>query len=936
MENADLPLKKDEIYERLKFYARDIERDPQTNSVFRLAQDYFFALSKGDLSANALSAPVQDITDELFSERAAFIAMQHELHLPESPWEMISEKLSQKAAEGLDAFKNCVETPVGGIVFTAHPTFANPLSERQRLAELAVSDAAESTAVSAPTDYTQGITLQQEHEEAQNAIANAQASVSSYLKAVLETAHKAYPNEWRSLRPVAPTLASWVGYDLDGRSDIHWWTSLAYRLKEKSEQIGRYANALKDIGQSARDAAAIETLIAELETAKALAAKQSDLFFGDLSKAELMVEAANTLTENDDANLVSIRALSERVAALMDGEDDDTALRLLQLSRQMEILGFGTARIHLRINAAQIQSVIRRDLGFLTEDNDLGQVALDTLADKLRATVPAKINFGDLFLEQSTARRQFMLCAQISKHIDADTPIRFLIAESENPATVLGALYLARQYGVEAQLDISPLFETPEALENGGRFVARLLKVPEFQEYVRTRGQLSIQLGFSDAGRFIGQVAADIAIERIQSHIASALAEQMPGIALLFFNTHGESAGRGAYPGDFKARLNHVLPAHTPSLCARLGVPLRNEVSFQGGDGYIHFANQPLSDSAYLAFVREGVFTQEHDDSDPFYQRSSLVWDFYRALRLWHETLFDDPDYAVLLGEFAGGFLLDAGSRPKRRAKGPAGPRSLRAISHNATLQQLGALANTACGIGSALERDIDELVELIDDSPRLRALVDLALFGRVRTSIPALRSYAAVYSPSFWVACTKRSGDADRKAARTMMYRLVRSQRISSAMNRCADHLSIDLGRFDQLISRLKSAPSVSYRHEARLPIHALHAMRQGAMMRALEIAGSLPTISERHGFDIDDVQHLIVEMRIEEAVGLLRKLFPKSALDIVELSDLKEPREERGDLTTSDYTALHKEFLDPLMDIQKLIHQISRAISHAHLAYG
>ncbi|HBJ92356.1 MAG TPA: phosphoenolpyruvate carboxylase, partial [Hyphomonadaceae bacterium] len=543
MENADLPLKKDEIYERLKFYARDIERDPQTNSVFRLAQDYFFALSKGELSADALSAPVQDITDELFRERAAFIAMQHELHLPESPWEMINEKLSLKAAEGLDAFKDCVETPVGGIVFTAHPTFANPLSERQRLAELAVSDATEHEAP-AQTDDTQGITLQQEHEEAQNAIANAQASVSSYLKAVLQTARTSYPSQWRSLRPVAPTLASWVGYDLDGRSDIHWWTSLAYRLKEKSEQIGRYASMLKDIAQSAKDAAAIEALTAELETAQALAAKQSDLFFGDLSKAELMVQAANTLTENDDKNLVSIRALSERVAALMDGEDDDTALRLLQLSRQMEILGFGTARIHLRINAAQIQSVIRRDLGFLTEDNDLGQVALDTLADKLRATVPAKINFGDLFLEQSTARRQFMLCAQISKHIDADTPIRFLIAESENPATVLGALYLARQYGVEAQLDISPLFETPEALENGGRFVARLLKVPEFQDYARTRGQLSIQLGFSDAGRFIGQVAADIAIERIQSHIASALAEQMPGIALLFFNTHGESAGR--------------------------------------------------------------------------------------------------------------------------------------------------------------------------------------------------------------------------------------------------------------------------------------------------------------------------------------------------------------------------------------------------------
>ena len=154
--------------------------------------------------------------------------------------------------------------------------------------------------------------------------------------------------------------------------------------------------------------------------------------------------------------------------------------------------------------------------------------------------------------------------------------------------------------------------------------------------------------------------------------------------------------------------------------------------------------------------------------------------------------------------------------------------------------------------------------------------------------------------------------------------------------MMTCADHLSVDLGRFDHLISRLQDAPSVSYRHEARLPIHALHAIRQAAMMRAMEIAGSLPAISERLGFAIGDVQKLILEMQIGDAVELLRRLFPKSAREIRELTDLVEPREERGDLTTSDYAALHEEILDPLMEIQGLIHKVSRAISHAHFAYG
>ena len=55
-----------------------------------------------------------------------------------------------------------------------------------------------------------------------------------------------------------------------------------------------------------------------------------------------------------------------------------------------------------------------------------------------------RVNLASIFLEAMTARRQLMLCAQFLKHIDADTPIRFLIAECEAPATVMGAVYLAR------------------------------------------------------------------------------------------------------------------------------------------------------------------------------------------------------------------------------------------------------------------------------------------------------------------------------------------------------------------------------------------------------------------------------------------------------------------------------------------------------------
>lgn len=145
-------------------------------------------------------------------------------------------------------------------------------------------------------------------------------------------------------------------------------------------------------------------------------------------------------------------------------------------------------------------------------------------------------------------------------------------------------------------------------------------------------------------------------------------------------------------------------------------------MSFQGGDGYLHFANADLATASYFAFADHLLSEPEDTSQDPFYQRTDLVWDFYRALRRWHENLFANPDYGHLLNDFATNFLIKAGSRQRRRSSGPAGPRALRAISHNATLQQLGVPVNTAAGIGSALRRERGQVNDLIKESPRMAA----------------------------------------------------------------------------------------------------------------------------------------------------------------------------------------------------------------------
>ena len=112
----------------------------------------------------------------------------------------------------------------------------------------------------------------------------------------------------------------------------------------------------------------------------------------------------------------------------------------------------------------------------------------------------------------------------------------------------MSALYLAHKFSIAGMIDISPLFETSFGLEYGEKIVDQLLQQPVFLDYLRHRGRLSIQTGFSDAGRFVGQVAANIAIEGLQLKILRSLKAKFgTSTDRLIFNTHGESMGRGAH-----------------------------------------------------------------------------------------------------------------------------------------------------------------------------------------------------------------------------------------------------------------------------------------------------------------------------------------------------------------------------------------------------
>src|SRR6185369_5520653 len=223
------------------------------------------------------------------------------------------------------------------------------------------------------------------------------------------------------------------------------------------------------------------------------------------------------------------------------------------------------------------------------------------------------------------------------------------------------ALYFAKLFGVDHKVDISPLFETTKAFERGIRVIDECLQNPAFAAYVRKRGRLCIQTGFSDAGRHLGQTVAAVSVEWLRLKLADLMRDRgFKDVEVVVFDTHGESIGRGGHPESFRARLEYVASPISRNQFQANGVTLKEEVSFKGGDGYLLFITPSVAFTS-ITRILEYVLERPKDgvDMDPAYvTEEDFTKEFFITIRHFNEMVMDDPNYAALLDAFGANLLF--------------------------------------------------------------------------------------------------------------------------------------------------------------------------------------------------------------------------------------------------------------------------------------
>jgi phosphoenolpyruvate carboxylase len=348
---------------------------------------------------------------------------------------------------------------------------------------------------------------------------------------------------------------------------------------------------------------------------------------------------------------------------------------------------------------------------------------------------------------------------------------------------------------------------------------------------------------------------------------------------------------------------------------------LEPEVSFQGGDGYLFFATPELARATLTRVAELRPATTDADAAvDPFYRRTDLSLDFYRAIRSHQREHLHSKTYSRAVTAFGLGMLNSTGSRVSRRQSDIAADREMslrqiRAIPHNAVLQQLGYPVNIISGVGSAADGNYEDLASLLQESDRGRQLVRLVRSSNALASIKTVAAYGELFNSAYWASRPYRGMESH----------------LSNSCEALAEYLTKDdrTGVFRRLASRLRVDALKLHRLLALIPDENL-ALFQHMFLKVV----SIPAFSRANDISRDDVLEMVFTLRIDDALAQLRRAYPTDYPQITDF-EVNMPS-DYPDGGGRGYELIRQDYIDPIERANGLALRLSISIANAFGAHG
>lgn len=518
-------------------------------------------------------------------------------------------------------------------------------------------------------------------------------------------------------------LGFWPGGDRDGNPFVTTDITLKVADRLRTSILKCYYVEMRNLKRKLTFSG-VDTLVAELEHKL-----YRSVFY---SKGEIFITLDELLTQ---LNKIRTIIIEKHQSLYLD--------ELEALLVKINLFGFHFATLDIRQNS-KIHNAVFKDVVnyYLNSGSDIFPKNYYELNEDQKIDVLSKVkgNLNPSDFEDEITRstlESVQAIKTIQQNNGEEGANRYIISNNESALNVMETFAMIRLNNWEnPSVDIIPLFESVDDLQNAHSIMEQLYTNPEYSKHLQARGnKQTIMLGFSDGTKDGGYLMANWSI--YQAKISLTEISRKYGIKAIFFDGRGGPPARGG--------------GKTHKFYASLGPKIENneiQITVQGQTISSNFGTLDSCryniENLLTAGVTNQVFKKEENELSPeetqiLTQLATLGYDKYLSFKN-HPKFIPYLEKMSTLKYYS---KTNIGSRPSKRSKSESLDfADLRAIPFVGSWSQLKQNVPGFFGVGSALRYfeesgQWEKVSDLYHNSLFFKTLLENSMMSLAKSFLP-------------------------------------------------------------------------------------------------------------------------------------------------------------------------------------------------------
>jgi phosphoenolpyruvate carboxylase len=545
-------------------------------------------------------------------------------------------------------------------------------------------------------------------------------AVPPFYEDIESAIKRIYGDEGKGIEiPILLRFGSWVGGDMDGNPNVNAKTIRETLARQRSLILDLYykecGSIAAKLSQSMDRASFSQSLLDRIDTYRgvfpnvfhAVPARHRDMPYRVFIR---LIQQRLQSTYDDDVYpyekvgqfISDIQLIAD---SLTENKGTQAGLFTVQrLLRRVNTFGFHLVTLDVRQDSDVHRSVIGECLG----DEDWMDKSADERTERLIKAIASRENAPMTLTTQ--ARKTiavFKAIAFCRRKYGPRAIGPFIISMTQGADDILSVLLLAQWGGLqnkrgEVPLDIVPLLETVDDLQNGPTILQSLMSVDIYSQHLGNRhNRQMIMIGYSDSNKDAGIASARWALQNAQEIIVKAATAH--NIELTLFHGRGGTISRGGSKTHVA-----VLGAPPGTVNGRLRVTEQGEIINEkyGLRGIALRTLEQITGSVALATA-----LPRHRGSDRPEWHEMMDVMANESRRAYRKLVYDTPNFYEYFRKATPIDLIERmriGSRPSARRR-QSGIADLRAIPWVFSWTQARCVLPGWYGVGSGLQKAIEQ-----------------------------------------------------------------------------------------------------------------------------------------------------------------------------------------------------------------------------------